>query len=224
MGKAADLPDFDKSLWLGDINISNGAFSVPFTCNCCEHISQVVYGWWNDGSPIGPRGERKLLGIVRRDRRATTADITTTCNNDDPNMILSTLCSVNCCVWAYVTGGWTISLHWQPVFVSYIWNGPKLSQLDIRRMEQSFLVRCITFSGLLHRRAYANTRIFKGNRSFRMHSWMETSRKRDYYGLANVFREHIKTHNSHTLPSLISVLCVNVVCSISGEIWRLSIG
>lgn len=98
MGKASNLSEFDKSGYgsaSGNFGIRNGVFGGLFACSRCEHVSKMMYGWWNDKSPasgesptgIDSRGKRRLLCINHRDRRAETAKITNSYNSGDSNSV-----------------------------------------------------------------------------------------------------------------------------------------
>ncbi|KFM71191.1 hypothetical protein X975_03704, partial [Stegodyphus mimosarum] len=60
-------------------------------CSCAVVVS-IYQKWCMDGETtsrrcIDSRGQEKLLCIVRRDRRATSAEINTSYNSDDPDSV-----------------------------------------------------------------------------------------------------------------------------------------
>lgn len=100
MGKAADLSDFDKGQIVMARRLGTSISETARLVGCSRAVVVSTYQkWCRDGETasrrptvcrprrIDSRGERRLLRIVRRDRRATTAEITTSYNSGDPDSV-----------------------------------------------------------------------------------------------------------------------------------------
>ena len=100
MGKAADLSDFNKGQIVMARRLGTSISETARLVGCSRAVVVSTYRkWCMDGETtsrrpavcrprrIDSRGERRLLRIVRRDRRATTAEITTSYNSGDPDSV-----------------------------------------------------------------------------------------------------------------------------------------
>lgn len=186
----------------GNMNMRHVEFSGLFPCSCCEHVSKVVYRWWNDKSPA-----RSVSSTVHWFQRRVEIDahcspwlkIYKSRNHNQlqqwrPRQCFSTHCAAN--IATQMRTGVSSCIDGTPSPAMFA-EGQETSELDIRRMEKSCMVRLNSFSGSSQLRASANTPISKENPSCRMHSWTEKSRWRRYYGVGNVVLQHVRTHNPH---------------------------
>lgn len=117
-------------------------------------------------------------------------------------VFLNTQCSMHCCVWAYAA-----------LADSMPSRAPGTPELNIKEWKKAAES---DFSGPSHQCMPTNTPISNGNPGSWMHNLLETSRWRWYYGVGNVFMEHVRTHNPYkTIPDVCEM---HEHCCISGAL------